>query len=456
MGSFPALSIRPPENPLDMYARVFQIKHLQQASQAQDIQNRMLQETYADDQRLRSVFAQGADHPEWQPEDYMRAAQEQSVGPQGMAWLRQTAIQSQQALSSLGQEQLKVLDGVNSKLQGYTQDVLEAPAEEKLQTQQRSKAQAISLVTSTQGLNPYIRKELMAEIGNIPDDQYVGDDAMALFMGRHNLSATLAERALKQAQTSEAGGKAAQSFAEAQKIQGAATPGSPFYSPTPAYLAGQAQAGNVGAQQTQAGLAAQAGAVAGAEAKAKLPYEIEARRAAAEAQVQAQTRMYAGNSALAKVPPHLVAPATADATKVAQEYADATSAADDMRKFIAEARAGNKIAYAYSPTEGVLTLNTARGVKRVNMPEIHSYAGAGSAWDRVTGFLGKQASGASIPADVLNDMEALHTAIASNAQTKYTNKLKSINQNYGSNFQPVQMETAPAAGNRPPLSSFEH
>ena len=118
MGGYPALSIRPPENPLDMYARVFQIKHLQQASQAQDIQNRMLEETYADDQRLRSVSAQGANHPEWPPEDYIRAAQEQSVGPQGMAWLRQTAIQSQQALSSLGQEQLKVLDGVNSKLQG--------------------------------------------------------------------------------------------------------------------------------------------------------------------------------------------------------------------------------------------------------------------------------------------------------------------------------------------------
>ena len=220
MGSFPALSIRPPENPLDMYARVFQIKHLQQASQAQDIQNRMLEETYADDQRLRSVFAQGADHPEWQPEDYMRAAQEQSVGPQGMAWLRQTAIQSQQALSSLGQEQLKVLDGVNSKLQGYTQDVLDAPAEEKLQTQQRSKAQAISLVTSTQGLNPHIRKELMAEIGNIPDDQYVGDDAMALFMGRHNLSATLAERALKTAQANEAAGKGRNRSRKQTRLQG--------------------------------------------------------------------------------------------------------------------------------------------------------------------------------------------------------------------------------------------
>src|SRR5262249_13076362 len=73
--------------------------------------------------------------------------------------------------------------------------------------------------TSTQGLNPYVRKQLMAEISNIPDDQYIGDDSMALFMGRHNLSATMTERALKQAQTSEATQKAAQAGAEAQKTQ---------------------------------------------------------------------------------------------------------------------------------------------------------------------------------------------------------------------------------------------
>jgi hypothetical protein len=221
-------------------------------------------------------------------------------------------------------------------------------------------------------------------------------------------------------------------------------PNSPLYSPSNAAVAmGTAP----GAQQIQQGQAAQAGRVAGAEASAKLPAEIEARRQGAIAQVQAQANMYASNSALAKVPPHLVPAATADATKVAQDYADATSAADDMKTFIDLARSGNKIAYAYSPTEGVLTLNTARGVKRVNMPEIASYGGAGSAFDNVMGFLGKKASGASIPADVLNDMETLHGAISSNAQTKYQNKLGVINQNYGSNFTPVQMQSSASTGN---------
>jgi cell division septation protein DedD len=95
-------------------------------------------------------------------------------------------------------------------------------------------------------------------------------------------------------------------------------------------------------------------------------------------------------------------------------------------------------------------------VKRVNMPEIASYGGAGSAFDNVMGFLGKKASGASIPADVLNDMETLHGAISSNAQTKYQNKLGVINQNYGSSFQPVQMQNAASAkpSAPPPAAGF--
>ena len=73
------------------------------------------------------------------------------------------------------------------------------------------------------------------------------------------------------------------------------------------------------------------------------------------------------------------------------------------------------------------------------MSEISSYGGAGSALDRVKGFLGKQTSGASIPDDVLNDMATLHQSIAANAQQTYGSKLKVINQNYGSSFQPVDM-----------------
>ncbi len=109
------------------------------------------------------------------------------------------------------------------------------------------------------------------------------------------------------------------------------------------------------------------------------------------------------------------------------------------------------LAYAYSPTEGVLSFNTARGVKRVNMAEIESYGGAGSALDRLKGFLGKQTSGASIPANVLNDMQSLHGAITQNARRTYENDLKNTNSTYGSRFQPVEM-----GGGSPATSSGGH
>src|SRR5438876_183789 len=81
---------------------------------------------------------------------------------------------------------------------------------------------------------------------------------------------------------------------------------------------------------------------------------------------QTDQKVAAASAAVANVPaglkgvaPHLVAPAAADATKYGQEYADAVAAANDMKTFVDLAKGGNKIAYAYSPTEGVLTLNTA-------------------------------------------------------------------------------------------------
>ena len=53
----------------------------------------------------------------------------------------------------------------------------------------------------------------------------------------------------------------------------------------------------------------------------------------------------------------------------------------------------------------------------------------------------------------LSDMAQLQSVVAGNAEAKY--KLKAVNQNYGSNFQPVEMQGG-AGQNRPPLTSFEH
>jgi len=113
---FPALQGRPPESPMDLFARVLQLQHLQQAGQAQAIQNKMLQEEQQDDQKWRSVFASAADHPEWTPEDFLKQGLAQGVGPRSYATVAQGITQHQQGLATLGQEQLKLMDGVLSRL----------------------------------------------------------------------------------------------------------------------------------------------------------------------------------------------------------------------------------------------------------------------------------------------------------------------------------------------------
>lgn len=192
-----------------------------------------------------------------------------------------------------------------------------------------------------------------------------------------------------------------------------------------------------------------AAAKATADAQSRLavessPAAIAAK--AAQAKAVQQATIGQSNAALADVPSHLIAPATAAAEKAGQTYVAAQQAADDLNTFIDEARAGNKVAYSYAPVQGVLTLNSARGVKRVNMPEIQSYGGAGSAADRVMAYLGKQTDGKSIPPNILNDMQSLHQQIAGNARGSYGNALKVVNSTYGSKFQPVEFDAGAAKG----------
>jgi hypothetical protein len=289
-----------------------------------------------------------------------------------------------------------------------------------------------------------VRNQAMQEIDKAPplyNENYIRTEHAML-----RTTQFLTEDALKQAQTREALGKGSQAQQEgnlfAARIPGAVAEGQL----TQAKIPGAEAESDI--QQQQAAMNPQQRALAGnlfygaaggnAQEKRALNLETQQKVAAAQATV---ANVPAG---LKGVAPHLVAPAAADATKYGQEYADAVAAANDMKTFVDMAKGGNKIAYAYSPTEGVLTLNTARGVKRVNMAEISSYGGAGSALDRIKGFLGKQTSGASIPDSVLNDMQSLHQAIAGNAQTTYANKLKNVNSTYGSHFEPVNMGGPPA------------
>lgn len=447
MASIPlvANTIRPPQSsPLDELARIFQIKGLQQQQQAQGIGLQEAQLALADDEKWRSAMSD----PNWDgtPEQLLRNGLKQGVGPKSYSSVATGLATMGEAYAKLGSEQLKTQQALSDHVAEQLQSVQDAPDEDKLAAQQQAKHNAITYITSTPGIHPLVRQQMLQGIQRIPDDQYVGDAQIDALIGQNKLHSAIVDEGLKSAQTTEAAGKASQANAAAAEITGKSNPQSPLYSPTPAALSLQASQGNGGAQAIQAGEAAQAGAVAGARSKAELPAEIE--------KIHAQQGMLGPE--LANVPPHLVSAATGDATKAGQEYAEAQSAANDMKTFVDLARAGNKVAYAYSPVEGVLTLNTGRGVKRVNMSEIASYGGAGSAFDRVSGFLGKQLTGASVPADVLDDMESLHGAIADNASTLYKNKLNVINAAYHSKFQPVTLGQGGSANAGGPPSGATH
>jgi hypothetical protein len=135
------------------------------------------------------------------------------------------------------------------------------------------------------------------------------------------------------------------------------------------------------------------------------------------------------------------------ALKASDEYTKSVAAARDLDTFISLARAGNKEAHAYLSPEGVLTLNTGRGVTRVNRQEIEAYGEAGSLLDRLSGKLGKWTTGQSIPKDILNDIESLHKAIADNASKNYDAKLNNVNSVYRSDFKPTtKLDTAESVG----------
>jgi hypothetical protein len=173
--------------------------------------------------------------------------------------------------------------------------------------------------------------------------------------------------------------------------------------------------------------------------------KVAAAEGAARANLEASMAR-GSNAALANVPPHLIAPATADATKAGTEYAQARSVTERINKMVDAARKGNVVSYQLIPEEGALQVVTAQGIHRINMAEIQNYGG-GSLWQRMQGHIGKELKGASIPTPVLNDMVEIQKIMAEGSFSKYDNSLKVINQNYGSNFRPIDMESNAGKGN---------
>lgn len=425
----PALAVQQPESPVDQMQKAIQIKNMlfgQQLTaadlQGKNLNNQAVAMQLEGQQRLRAAQSD----PNWDPTDTDKATkvlQHYGVPLEVSGRVISAIGQIRQGLQQQSSENISNVKGAHDFFDDQLQSVKSAPLDSKQSTYESAVQNVRNYVSSLP--DGAAKQQMMGEIGKVPpiyDAQWINQ--------QHNQLRTISqlnEEALKNAQTREASGKGAQAEAGAAldtaKLPGAQAESSIQQQTAAMSPSARALAGNLPYQ------------AAGGNPQANRALDLETQQKVAAA----QAGVAGAPGALRGVAPHLVAAAAADANKVGQEFADATAAARDMQTFVDMAKGGNKIAYAYSPTEGVLTLNTARGVKRVNMAEIGSYSGAGSAADRVMAFLGKQATGASIPDGVLNDMASLHQGIASNAQKTYATKLQVINQNYGSSFQPVNM-----------------
>jgi hypothetical protein len=301
----------------------------------------------------------------------------------------------QKNLTARGTDKLNFEGKLDEQMHGATQDIYDAKADPKQQVMAQQKAQQTIMglaQTARDAGDIQMARRLYQTAQKVPTDAPMDEDTLETIIGYQNLHNTLAARAKDQAETNKNNADAAQKQGEATKLQ-----------LTNPFAAQQAQAT---ANETTA--------------RARLE--------------QNQADAIQQHPEIANVLPHLVPAATKEIADAGKAYSKTVAGGRDMQSFYDMANAGNTIAYAYNPVLGVLNLNTEHGTTRVNMAEIHSYGGAGSALDRVEGFFGKQTSGASIPKNVLQDMLSVSKQMTANARDKYADDVKVTNSTYKSNF----------------------
>jgi hypothetical protein len=464
----------PPSSPLDEFARIMQIRGMQGQQQLQQTENQGaqlgLQEAQlsaADDQKWRAAMQD----PSWDgsTDQLLKNGLKLGVGPKSYGTVATTLAAAQSGFAKLGSDQLKLSSDLADHVGDQLEAIQSAKPEDKLAVQLQAKQNSTNWINSTPGVPPQVKQGMLQGIARIPDDQYMGDDALNAMIGTNKLHSGLVEDALKAAQTGEASGKGQEANVNAQlgqiklnlaknskpgdfdsQIDQLAPPNSPLNAQAKAMVNGALSRGDVdGAKQALDQTFQQVGAIGKETNPAVISARAQEAAQTATAVEKAHQAMYP--AALAGVQPQLIQPATSEATKADQAFTQAQQAANDMQDMVKMAKGGNKIAYAYSPVTGVLQINVAGQTKRINTTEIEQYGGAGSALDRIKGFLGKQESGASIPDNVLNDMASVSQAYAGNAQKKYQSDIAGVNSRYGAKFQPMNIPSQQQNGGGGPV-----
>lgn len=171
---------------------------------------------------------------------------------------------------------------------------------------------------------------------------------------------------------------------------------------------------------------------------------LEASRNAREGKIFEATYGEGSNPALQGVEPKMRLPAARDAAKVTAEYEKTKGTAADMQTFLDMAKAGNKAAGTNLPLATVGMINAVNGIKRINRAEIAQNEHMGNLYDKVVGFGQGLIVGQPVPANIIDSIGELKTALANNADAAYDRKLEDVDKIYRSNYKSTLKRTGPA------------
>lgn len=374
-----------------------------------------------------------------EPQDRLQALQQAimnspNISPMGKMKEVQQFNAMQEGLGKASDEQTKALQDYNSLAARHLQTVLDAPPEQRA-AQWQEEAQNIMRNPIVQN-NPTLR----AGLASILPTQYPGDQKAQQVL----MQLRVEKDALDAAKIA---GIASENKEKAQKadiVQQLSTPEALVNPGTLAAIQAKMQDPTTAKEDIPRLQALIPQATAAARQAQGFKVGVAAAEGAARANVEAQMAR-GSNAALAQVPPHLVAPATAEATKLGTDYATVASQLANVKSGLTAAKNGDEVASAFAPVAAALGSNSFYGTHRIMPAEVQALGpGLGSVAREVNTWFDKHATGTLAP-DSIKEFNALVDRLGSAAQDKYENGLKIANQNYGSTFKPLTIEAKPQA-----------
>ena len=259
--------------------------------------------------------------------------------------------------------------------------------------------------------------------------QYPGDDAATYWANHFALGSVLAKEASEQ---TAAQARATTANTAAAQFQAKTDPNSPLYDPSAAYLAKKAAAGDPEAKSILDTQVQQAGAKAGAEAAAKLPYVGPAAAAEAAGKQPYQLQLEQVRQQVSQS-----MQITKDArdkieTSVLKPYQDKMAQIGELQSAIDQASQGN-IAAARAALYKTIGVAQPAGTHRVAPTEVTGFSGMGSIPQRMAGSIANALSGDPWTPQMVQDIKAFGQSQAATAQDSLNRGIGNINKLYNTN-----------------------